>query len=389
LLPLLVAAGRFVAARILPLLARRIQMEVPLALVVAVLFLTQGVGVAAVIWFRRNRANFVSIPATLVFVVYAILPGTSIFFATRSILQGASEAPYFVLLGVFNLASGYLRWADDLTDDAALEKRPVHRVATARERVKVARSVLWVVLVADFIVEELLGRVCRMHSVRLLGPPMANSHLTLIDYRTFAFAMGLLAAWAQARVLDLLRRRTVLLRMLGARQAILAGSTLLLMGICAFAQYGKTVSFLREVSPTPNWCCVILWIRQFGAVAGMTVPMVMHMLLQPGLFGNFDAQFLVPMALVSGATLGHGFCWTLNIVWKEKGEHLESDYRVLNLLPAMSAQGRRLASDAMRLAKKRCAEATTSTAMEWAASRVVRTLADMLAAKMLSKSVGI
>ncbi|CAE8694299.1 unnamed protein product [Polarella glacialis] len=373
LLPIFVTAARFVAAKIYPLLAQRIQMELPIAAAVGLLIVTQVVGIMGAVWVQQNMENFVSVPATLVFVIYAIIPGTSIYLATRSVLQGANEAPFFALLGVYNGASGYLRWASDLSDDAALEHQPAPRVASCREQVTRLRRALWVLLVVDFVVEELLGRVCRLHSARLLGAPADDSNATLVEYRTVSFAMGLLAAWAQARVLDLLQRRTTLLRLLGARKAFLGGITMLLMGAFAVVQQPRTVSFLREVSPTPWWCCMVLWIRQFGAIVGALVPLVLYGLAQPRSFGRLPVDTLVALALIVGAALGHSFCQTFNGLWLEKKEHLESDYRVLHLFPHMSSQARKKASVAMRLALKRGAEATRNTAAEWMAARAVRT----------------
>jgi len=358
-------------------------MELPLAGVVALLLTMQVAGIVAAVWVQQNLSNFVSIPATLVFALYAMIPGTSIYLAMRSVLQGAAEAPFFALLGCYNLGSGYLRWADDLNDDAALEKRPAPRIVQGRARVQALRRVLWVLLVLDFVAEELLGRVCRLHSLRLLGPPAADTHATLVEYRTFAFAMGLVSAWSQARLLELLQRRAVLLRLLGAQKAIYAGLTLLLMGAFAVKQQARTVHFLREVSPTPWWCCALLWMRQYGAVVGAVLPLLFHILLQPRYLGALPVDTLVTCAVVAGTILGNAFCQSFNTLWLEKREHLESDYRVLHLFPHMSSQARSKASVAMRLAFRRGAEATTNTAVEWAASRMVRTTADY-AARLLA-----
>jgi len=376
LLPMLVSLARFVASKLLPLLARRIRMELPVAGAAALLLATQALGIMAAVWVQQNLSSFVSVPATLVFTLYSMIPGISVYLAMRSVLQGASEAPYFALLGVFNLASGYLRWADDVSHDAALEQRPTPRAVHGRAHVSRARGVLWVLLLADFAVEEILGRVCRLHTIRLLGPPITDTHATLVEYRTLSFAMGLTAAWSQARLLELLQHRAVLLRLLGAQKALYAGLTLLLMGAFAVVQQTRTVQFLREVSPTPWWCCTVLWIRQFGAVFGAVLPLAFYVLLEPRFLGALPVDTLVPIAVVVGSVLGNSFCQSFTALWLEKKEHLESDYRVLHLFPHMSSQARGKAAVVMRLAFRRGAEATTHTAVEWAASRMVRTAAD-------------
>lgn len=383
LLPVFVSAVRFVAAKLLPLFAKRVQMELPLAVVAISLAIMQVIGMAAAIWVHQNLDTFVSLPATLVFVIYALIPGASAYLAMRSVLQGAEEALFFALLGVYNLTSGYIRWADDLCDDAMLEKEPVPKISQAREQVKVARSLLWRFLLVDFFTEELLGRVCHLHSLRLLGPP--GTSVTLVEYRTLSFSMGLLAAWAQTRVLQLLQRRAVLLRLLGARKAVLGGLTLLLMGAYAVVQQQKSITFLREVSPTPWWCCMVLWIRRFGALTGAILPAVVHCLLSPSLLGRLPVDTLVPFALIVGAGLGHVFCQTFSALWMAKKEHLESDYRVLFLFPHMSSQAVSKASVTMRVALQRGAQATKGVAGEWVTGRMVRTCIDM-AAQLVARS---
>eukprot|EP00435_Cladocopium_sp_Y103_P023871 s672_g5.t2 len=389
LLPIFVSAARFVFNKVYPLMAQR--MELPLAALVGVLLIMQVLGILAVIWVQQNLENFLSIPATLVFVLYTLIPGISVFLATRSILQGAQEAPFFALLGVFNLASGYLRWAGDLSDDAALDQQPIPRFAACREQVTRWREWLWIGLLIDFVLEEIIGRVCGLHKLRVLGPPLTSTQATLVEYRTLAFAVGLVAAQAQARALVLLQRRSVLLRLLGARKAFIGGITLLLMGAfaespafhqtiqedvaseAAVVQQPRTMTFLREVSPTPWWCCMVLWLRQFGAIAGALVPLVFYTLIQPQSFGRLSVDTLVPIAVSVGCVAGHMFCQSFTALWQEKREVLESDYRVIYLFPHMSSQARQKASAAMRLTLKRGAEATKNTAAEWMATRAVRT----------------
>merc|ERR1719424_797298 len=159
--------------------------------------------------------------------------------ATRSVIQGYREAYFFTLLGLFNLGGGYLRWSRDLQDDAALEKAAEPQEAWARELVMKMRRFLWIILVLDFVFEELVGQVCHLHNFVLLGPPRGDQ-TSLVEYRTFAFAAGLVAAWAQERMLELLQQRSVLLHLLGSRKAMYAGLSLLLMGAFAVVQQSKT-----------------------------------------------------------------------------------------------------------------------------------------------------
>lgn len=376
-LPIFVSVIRFVAAKLVPFMAKRVHMEIPVAGAVALVIVTQVVGFGGAFWVQHNMERIVRVPATLIFVVYSAIPGTSICLATRSILQGATEAPFFVVLGICNLGSGYLRWAEDVSDDAALEQRPEPKASRYRGNVRKARRVLFVGLLLDFAVEEVLGRLCGLHSLRLLGGKDSKS---LAEYRTLAWAVGLLAAWCQGHALELLQRRTVLLRMLGARKAIYAGLSLLLMGAFAVVKQSQTLTFLRESSPTPRWCCAVLWTRSFGAGVGILIPLVLHTLQHPGLLGGLSTDVLVPVTLIVGLLLGYFVCKTYHDLWWEKREDLESDYRILTLFPHMSMQARGKARTAMRLAFKKGISATHDTAVTWATSRMARSAFNYVAA---------
>eukprot|EP00929_Paragymnodinium_shiwhaense_P033998 TRINITY_DN18554_c0_g1_i1.p1 TRINITY_DN18554_c0_g1~~TRINITY_DN18554_c0_g1_i1.p1 ORF type:complete len:1893 (+),score=374.82 TRINITY_DN18554_c0_g1_i1:168-5846(+) len=386
LMPIFVSVVRFVADRVVPFLAKRVQMELPVAFAGALFLFTFVAGILVSVWVQQNLDNFLSLPATLVFVVYNSIPGISIFMATRAIVRGATEAPFFAFLGVFNLSSGYLRWADDLSDDAALEKRPAPRIAGGRERVKSLRQLLWMALVLDFIMEEMLGRVFGLHSLRLLGPPLAKTDATLAEYRTVAFAMGLVAAWSQARLLTLLKKRTVLLRLLGARTTIYAGLSLIFMGAFAVVHQSQSLKFLRESSPSPWWCCAVLWIRQLGALAGFLGPVVFHVFASQGLLGAFPTDGCIALALLVGCVLGEIASRSFTQLWSEKKEHLESDYRVLHLFPHMSAQARSKASTAMRFAVKKGGQATRTLAAEWAAVSMTRSFFNIAVGKLTGAS---
>lgn len=306
------------------------------------------------------------------FVIYAIIPGASISIATRGILQGTADAPFFIWLGVYNLSSGYLRWASDLADDAQFDGQPEPAFSNLRVWVSGFRTVLWIILVLDFFIEELLGYWCRMHSWRFLGPPVDTTDTTLTEYRTLAFLMGLISAAAQASLLDILKRRSVLLRLLGARATLASGLNLLLMGAFAVLYQSKTIDFLRESSPKPWWCCMVLWIRQYGAVVGFFLPIVSYVLLQSQLLSQVSKDGLVPIALIVGFAIGHLYCSSFNTIWQAKKEHLESDYRVIYLFPHMHAQARSKASDAMNAALRKGAAATLPVAVEWTAARMLR-----------------
>ena len=150
-----------------------------------------------------------------------------------------------------------------------------------KDRLVFARRALWIILIVDFVLEELLGQVAGLHPVNFLGPPDHKrlEGATLVEYRAVSFAVVLIGAWCQSNVLELVRRRSVLLRLLGARQAMLVGLNLLLMGAFAMVKQKRSLSFLRTASSTPLWCCFILWVRSYGVLLGAVTPFVWYALL--------------------------------------------------------------------------------------------------------------
>lgn len=380
-LPILGTVVRFVLAKLVPLLATRMETSV-LALVALVVCL-QAIGVLIFLLVHQHVVNMVRVPATLVFVVYTIMPGVSMCLATRGVIQGAKEAPFFALLGVYNMIGAFLRWAEDIGDDAAVEHRQDPLVTRHRQSIKMARQLLWSGLIADFCLEEFLGRQCGLHSFRLLGGTSV-----LAEYRTLTFAYGIIAAWSQGWVLALLQRRTVLLRLLGARKAVHSGLILMLMGAYAVVSRTQSLAFLRESSPTPRWCCVVLWIRSFGGGVGLLVPVLMHSLLHPSILGGLPLEALIPLSLAIGMCFGLFVCQTFNDLWLDKKEDLESDYRILSLFPHMSMQARSKARTAMRLAIRRGMMSTHDTAVSWATSRVARSAMNYFADWALVRNSG-
>eukprot|EP00445_Apocalathium_hangoei_P029916 CAMPEP_0203919624 /NCGR_PEP_ID=MMETSP0359-20131031/60005_1 /ASSEMBLY_ACC=CAM_ASM_000338 /TAXON_ID=268821 /ORGANISM="Scrippsiella Hangoei, Strain SHTV-5" /LENGTH=1879 /DNA_ID=CAMNT_0050846957 /DNA_START=1 /DNA_END=5640 /DNA_ORIENTATION=- len=354
LLPLFVSGSRFAVKRLFPVLEQTVRMDFSLAGLVAMLILAQIVGVALVMFVQNHLDRMACLPATVVFVVCASAPGASIWLATRSTLKSLTIAPCYALLGVYSLASGYLRWADDLLDDSTLEGRAVPRIIWGRRRqtyAAKAHRVLWAILVLDFVVEELLGQWLGLHSVRFLGPPLApvgQEAMTPAEYQAPAFILFLVAAGAHQRVLGLTKRQTVMVRMLGARRRQLPGLKLFLMGAPSVGgQHTEALTFLRDVSPSKWWCCVVLFLRRWGAAGGVFVPLSLYILRDQQFLGALSKDTLVSLAVIVGAFIGHSASSSFAALWLEVEGHMEAEYRVLYLFPHMRKSTRTWACDAL------------------------------------------
>eukprot|EP00929_Paragymnodinium_shiwhaense_P086092 TRINITY_DN46590_c0_g1_i1.p1 TRINITY_DN46590_c0_g1~~TRINITY_DN46590_c0_g1_i1.p1 ORF type:complete len:1903 (+),score=416.66 TRINITY_DN46590_c0_g1_i1:129-5837(+) len=319
-----------------------------------VLLASQTVAALGWIWMRFHFDSIVeSIPATFVFVVYNSIVGIASAMAMWSLLQTLREDRFLLLLSLYNLSSCYLRWAEDLSDDAELEGTQQPAVARARNSVRLARMVLWVALLCTYVVDALLGCGLGIRSLRLLHNAEPSDLDASNSRYLLTYASELLAAWAQGRLLELLQRRTVLLRMLGARKAIFAGLSLLLMGAFAVVQQAKTLTFLRRATPSTWWCTVVMWLRRFGAVAGFCVPVAFALLQWLHHKCGLPRDLVVAAALGLGASSGHLVSASFTVVQARQDDRRDADCGVLLLFPHMSAQARARAGEAMRLASRR------------------------------------
>jgi hypothetical protein len=356
------------------MLAHRIDMELPAYTLVVVLVLFQAASIWATLWVERNARQFIALPATLIFLIYTCIPSLSAYMAMKSVVQGFTEAYFFAFLGVYNFAGGYLRWASDICDDAALDGEDEPWYTRFREEVTKGRMVVWIVLLLDFVLEELLGQVAGLHEFNLLGPPIHTrlKGATLVEYRTVSFAVGLVGAWSQTSLLELLQRRSVLLRLLGARKTIFVGLNLLLMGAFAMVNQRASLEFLRESSPNPYWCLFILWIRKHGIILAGAMPIIWFFLGPSQLADKASPGVLVSVTLLIGMALGSAITFSMHKLWLAKSKDLDTVYRVIHLFPKLSSNAREKAMGAMQTTFKKGKQAAENAAVEWAAGRAFR-----------------
>eukprot|EP00929_Paragymnodinium_shiwhaense_P006776 TRINITY_DN110735_c0_g1_i1.p1 TRINITY_DN110735_c0_g1~~TRINITY_DN110735_c0_g1_i1.p1 ORF type:complete len:681 (-),score=107.46 TRINITY_DN110735_c0_g1_i1:74-2116(-) len=327
-----------------------------------------AVVIGAIVWVQRRleQGDLLTLPATLVFVIHSSIPGLSAFLATQTILWGLVEAPFFCLLGFFNLIGAYLAWS------AARDVRSAQREAGHRALVKQVRQGLGAVLILGFVMEEVLGRVLGLHSLSLFGPPQAKSDATLLEFRTVAFSIGLVAAWSQEKLLTALKKKRVLLRVLGPRNVIYGAVSFIFHGVFAVVYKSEAMQFLKERSPSPWWCCAILWLRRWSAPVGLSLALV-SCTISLGLRGVIAKDQFFTSMIVSGCVL-YGFADRLigsfRELRRENQDELNSDGRMLLLFPQMSAQARAKAFAAMTSAR----QATKKVLQEWVAMRVSRLL---------------
>merc|ERR1712096_438512 len=192
-----------------------------------------------------------SLPSTVVFGVHAGLPGLGCFLSVRDILQpltGDSEQGYLlILIGFCGLLANFGRWCDDQKNAEALlnanDKRRNDRdrdqffglvtvsrdqLAAYKEQALFARKVLYFTVIALFLLEEILLRFLSLVLFLILGEGYSNIRIQLIsqkdsslwNYATLYFFVSLLGAQAQEHLLSCVKKRRVLLHLLGARQSL-------------------------------------------------------------------------------------------------------------------------------------------------------------------------
>mmetsp|Transcript_27040 Transcript_27040/g.68138 ORF Transcript_27040/g.68138 Transcript_27040/m.68138 type:complete len:4035 (+) Transcript_27040:281-12385(+) len=377
LLPIAMSAARFVYTRILPIFQIAIlsQQDVTVGLVASMLAL--GWATSLPLLFNAQALRdwatqaLASLPAFVVFGVHAALPGIGTFLGARDILtplvdNTRTNSQTLVILGSCSILAQYSRWCEDVERASMLDELPPPKWAQYKANATRLRQALYRSLLVVFCWEEGVCRVLALESrMKVISAPGTS----LLNYQTIYFFLGLIAAQAQEHLMDSLTKRTVLLRLLGAKTAIYGGVLALCSGVFAMFNLGATVNFLTNVSPTPQQCILILELRRIGVFAGFA-PLVWgfaKILLQSNM-----GEVAVLFALVTGVAAG---VQLVRFYFLEERLHyrtIYSSYRILLLFPHTSSSARSRAEQAMELAMRRTAVTSAKGASGFVAKSLVR-----------------
>jgi hypothetical protein len=174
-----------------------------------------------------------------------------------------------------------------------------------------------------------------------------------------------LAARAQPLLLETLRKRDVLLRLLGVQKIARAGLAVLFNGGQKILRLGSVAKVVEDLAPPPVACCACLVAREYGlhfapAVGATLYLPIFCLRVSPGL-----ALFLgMTTASATSATVA---C-VATMTWFQCNEACTAPWRLAWVLP-FSADGRSKALESMQAALNRKVK---KVAVQWSAGALVR-----------------
>jgi len=330
------------------------------------------------LWSERLRRQSLTVA---VFTVHALLPMFSAFSALSAILgtRGNQGGPWVAMhwlcaavLGVYNISASLGRHCE-------AELSVPHCVSALRcirqwalNAVPILFAWCYCLTTIDTVLGLLVGTsngvfgILRFNAFVFRGPSAEESSVWMIVGGGMTFCCWCVSAYSQQRLLDLLTRREVLLRLVGAER-VLAASLVLLMRGAAVAMtsthHGATtlLEFFAVSSPPPIVCCMVVTLRHMAPLLGM------YWALVPFMMGATSRSIVMTFGGMGGSCLAVAF----TRMWYLRSAELASEWRLLLLIPGdFSAKGKRVLQDWLRTAQKRA----IGTAMTYVARGVLERL---------------
>mmetsp|Transcript_106967 Transcript_106967/g.190191 ORF Transcript_106967/g.190191 Transcript_106967/m.190191 type:complete len:880 (-) Transcript_106967:93-2732(-) len=184
----------------------------------------------------------------------------------------------------------------------------------------------------------------------MLGAP-ATSH-PLESEKSMAFCLHLLSVISQQRLVELLARREVLLRLIGAERMMASTICLLFKGVAVACSPSKSANpiaeFLTRVAPPPVCCIAIVAMRDQAWLLGTAV------ILAPKLTSFLNTSLCFTLGLTVGAYASHAIL----LVWYTYRADLDSPaLRLAMLVPGgVSNQAKGLLRGVLAGAQRRAVQ---------------------------------
>lgn len=170
--------------------------------------------------------------------------------------------------------------------------------------------------------------------------------------RSLHYVSILISSTTQPMLVAQLKRRDVILRLLGAERILILSMTLFFRGITAAISNESLAHFFRQLTPAPIFCCSVMVLRQYPLEAAATLTILPLI------------PVLVPSAVLS---MGLGLIvgvFVVATVWNDYTCHesmYTSQMRLLFLLPGVVADKTKQVMDSMLKASGRTAIKTVLT----------------------------
>ncbi len=142
--------------------------------------------------------------------------------------------------------------------------------------------------------------------------------------RSLHFISVIISSSAQAHLVSLLKRRDVILKLLGAERVLILSLTLFFKGVTAAVTTESLLPFFRKISPHPLFCCLVMSLRSRpveAAILMSLLPLIPLWIPLPVL------------SLVVGLVAGVGIVAVVWKDWKSNEDAYMSNMRLLYILP--------------------------------------------------------
>ena len=170
--------------------------------------------------------------------------------------------------------------------------------------------------------------------------------------RSLHFLSILVSASTQQMLLSQLKRRDVILHLLGAEKVFVLSLTLFFRGVSAALSNESLLPFFRQITPSPIFCCLIMVLRRYAIEAAIVLTVV-------PLFPTYDASPGVSMFV--GLAVGAAAVVTAWTHWRNHESAYTSDMRLLFILPGIVSGKSKEVMDSMLKAGGRTAVKTVLT----------------------------
>lgn len=214
---------------------------------------------------------------------------------------------------------------------------------------------LYLLLILDCLIDWLIWWQEQGTPLGILGPLAwllsADSH-PFANEKSMIFCMNLISVISQQRLVEVLARREVLLRLIGAERVMASTICLLLKGVAVACTPSKSANpiaeFLVRVAPPPACCVAIVTLRDHAMPLGIAVVVTPQI---TGMLGSVSCLFV---GLLAGAYAAHA---VLSVWYLYRADLDSAALRLAMLVPGgVSSQAKGLLRGVLAGAHRRAVQ---------------------------------
>ena len=177
---------------------------------------------------------------------------------------------------------------------------------------------------------------------------LSDTRLSSLN-RSLSYMSVIVSSTCQQILFSQIKKREVLLRLLGAERVMVLSLTLFFRGITAAVTSDSLMPYFRQVSPHPLFCCLIMCARKYPVHLALLLSIVPRM---PGWVWGPYAGHLV---MLIGLAVGSIVVITVWNDWQINEDAYLSNMRMLYILPGTVAGKTKDVVDKMLLASGKSA----------------------------------